>query len=82
MGSLIQAAIVTMNRASNNVKVNGIVQDFFYLVYTLSPKSCTFLKSNLGFRPSERYIRWLNKQEEKSSPFYYSFKQIYETMKT
>ena len=38
--------------------------------------------SNLGFGPSQRHVRSLNEQEEKSSSFRCSFDHIYETMKT
>ena len=69
LGSLVQVEIALISRVSNSVKVNGIVQDFFHIVYTFSPKTYAFLKSNLDFRPSERYMQSLNEKKEKISPF-------------
>ena len=42
LGILVQASVMSMSRTSNNVEVNGVVQDFFRVVHALSPKTCAF----------------------------------------
>ena len=46
---LMQTYIASVKWMSNNVKINGIVQDLFRVSHMLSPNACTFLQSILGF---------------------------------
>ena len=77
---MCQASLAAMKGAGQNVRVNGIAQDFFRVVRALSPKARAFIKSNLGFGPSDRHMRKINSKSNFSDTFICDADQIYEIM--